>query len=83
MIIGQPPEGGGKGHIMAYLTRDNAAAVLTAKTWAAIASYMDDDARETAHAELAPCTEYEFLTRYLELDPDFSGLLEHEFNIIV
>lgn len=31
--------------------------------------YMDDDAREAAHRELAPCTDLEFLTRYLELAP--------------
>ena len=31
---------------------------------------MDDDARETVHDELAPCTDLEFLTRYLELAPD-------------
>lgn len=32
-----------------------------------LASYMDDDVRETVHAELAPCGEIEFLERYLEL----------------
>lgn len=30
-----------------------------------IASYMDDDKRETVHAELAPCEPEEFLKRYL------------------
>lgn len=47
---------------------------------AAIASYMDDDIRETVHAELAPCTNDEFIRRYLELDPDFEELLVSEFN---
>lgn len=47
---------------------------------AAIASYMDDDIRETVHAELAPCTNDQFLARYLELDPDFEDLLVSEFN---
>ena len=46
-----------------------------------IASYMDDDKRETVHAELAPCEPEEFLKRYLELDPDFEELLENEFGI--
>ena len=51
------------------------------RIWEAIASYMDDDTRETVHAELAPCTNLEFLTRYLELDPDFRQLLSEQFNI--
>ena len=34
-----------------------------------IVNYMDDDTRETVHSELAPCTEVEFLARYLELAP--------------
>jgi hypothetical protein len=32
-----------------------------------IAHYMDDELREQVHAELAPCTDEEFLTRYIEL----------------
>ena len=48
-----------------------------------IASYMDDDKRETVHAELAPCEPEEFLTRYLELDPNFEELLNSEFGIEV
>lgn len=35
-----------------------------------MAAYMDDDAREQTHYELAPCTDLEFLTRYLEIAPD-------------
>ena len=54
---------------------------LTIRHWDAIASYMDDDIREKVHSELAPCTEIEFLNRYLELDPDFSDLLDTEFSI--
>ena len=34
-----------------------------------IVNCMDDDTRETVHSELAPCTEAEFLARYLELAP--------------
>lgn len=48
-----------------------------------IASYMDDETRETVHFELAPCKPEEFLTRYLELDPDFEELLNSEFGIEV
>ena len=40
------------------------------KLWQNLADLMDDDTRETVHAELAPCTEEEFLTRYLELATD-------------
>lgn len=40
------------------------------KLWQNVADFMDDDTRETVHAELAPCTEEEFLARYLELAPD-------------
>lgn len=35
-----------------------------------IAMYMDDDTREAVAFELAPCTDLEFLTRYLELADD-------------
>ena len=41
-----------------------------AKLWQDIADRMDDEIREAVHAELAPCTEEEFLERYLELSPD-------------
>lgn len=46
-----------------------------------IGSYMDDDIREEIHGEVAPCTPDEFLTAYLEKDPEFLGLLENEFNL--
>lgn len=48
-----------------------------------IASYMDDEIRERVHFELAPCEPEEFLTRYLELAPDFEELLNSEFGIEV
>lgn len=48
-----------------------------------IGSYMDDDIREDVNADLAPCTAEEFLSRYLELDPDFEKLLEIEFDLTV
>lgn len=46
-----------------------------------IAGYMNDEIREQVHAELAPCTPEEFLTRYLQLDCEFINLLLFEFNI--
>lgn len=49
--------------------------------WDAIVNYMDDDIRERVHNELAPCTNKEFLDRYLELDEDFTDLLYSEFSI--
>lgn len=38
--------------------------------WDILVSFMDEDARNEANYELAPCTNIEFLTRYLELAPD-------------
>ena len=38
--------------------------------WDVLVNMMEDDAREAAANELAPCTELEFLTRYLELAED-------------
>ena len=48
--------------------------------WNAVVSYMDDDIRETVHAELAPCSKKAFLHRYLELDPGFRDLLGTGFS---
>ena len=55
--------------------------MLEMKQMNVIASYMDDDKREEVHTELAPCTNEEFLKRYLELDPEFAVLLKNEFGI--
>ena len=49
--------------------------------WEAIVNYMDDDIREQVHMELAPCTNRQFIERYLELDPEFEQLLAEEFSI--
>lgn len=46
-----------------------------------IATYMNDDIRERVHFELAPCTNEEFLVRYLQYDPDFEVILNTEFGI--
>ena len=54
---------------------------ITKSRFETIATYMDDEIREEVHAELAPCTETEFLKRYLELDEDFYNLLNSEFGI--
>lgn len=56
-------------------------AKIDQKTMDAIAVYMDDDKRERVHFELAPCEPEEFLKRYLELDPEFEGVLKTEFSI--
>ena len=37
--------------------------------WETVVNMMDDETREQVHTELAPCTELEFLKRYLELAP--------------
>lgn len=65
------------------MTRYGEEFTLTQELMDTIASYMDDDTRETVHFELAPCEPEEFLKRYLELDPDFSELLDSEFGIEV
>lgn len=39
-------------------------------TWDALVNLMDDDTREAVADELAPCTEFEFLARYLEVADD-------------
>ena len=49
------------------------------KNWNAIVNMMDDEIREQVHMELAPCTDEEFLKRYLELDPEFERVL-NEFS---
>ena len=46
-----------------------------------LATYMNDEIREDLHAELAPCEPEEFLRAYVERDPEFNELLEHEFEI--
>lgn len=46
-----------------------------------IATYMNDDIRERVHFELAPCSNEEFLVRYLQYDPDFEATLKTEFDI--
>ena len=52
---------------------------ITQEDMDVIGSYMNDEIREDLHAVLAPCTPEEFLSAYLERDPDFLNLLENEF----
>ena len=47
----------------------------------AIVNLMDDEIREQVHRELSPCTDMEFLRRYVELDPEFESVLESEFGV--
>lgn len=62
-------------HKMKRISIDNGATYCTpaealeAVTIDQLAQYMDDDTREAVHGEIAPCTDEEFLTRYLELAP--------------
>lgn len=41
--------------------------ILRRNLWETVVSFMDADLAEQIHTELAPCTEEDFLTRYLEL----------------
>ena len=50
-----------------YVTASEALETISLDT---MTNYMDDDTREAVHNEIAPCTDAEFLTRYLELAPD-------------
>ena len=44
--------------------------------WEEIVNLMNDEIREQIAYELGPCTEEEFLARYLELDPEFQATLD-------
>lgn len=46
-----------------------------------IATYMNDDIRERVHFELVPCSNKEFLIRYIQYDPNFEAILKTEFGI--
>lgn len=61
--------------IPAQVSIDNGASFTTpgealkAVGMATLAELMNDECREAVHGEMAPCTEEEFLTRYLEIAP--------------
>ena len=50
-----------------FVTPDEALQEVSMDT---LVVYMDDDIREKVHNDLAPCTEVEFLTAYLESADD-------------
>ena len=53
-----------------YMTAEEAVPeILESNLWPVVEQVMDDDTREAVHRELAPCTEAEFLARYLEIAP--------------
>lgn len=47
------------------------------------AELMNESLREKVHAELAPCTNDQFVQRYCQLDPSFADTMYGEFNIDV
>lgn len=50
-----------------YLDAAEAMEEINARNlWDAVVGMMDDETREKVHAQLAPCTEKEFLNGYLE-----------------
>ena len=54
-----------------YMTAAEAMPEIAARdVWDAVVNVMDDEPRETVHAEMAPCTELEFLARYLDIARD-------------
>lgn len=48
---------------------DELQAAINKVSWGQIVSFMDDDARERSHFDVAPCTDLEFLKHYLEIAP--------------
>ncbi len=55
---------------MTYMTAEEAMVEINARNlWDVVVQMMDDETRERVHNDLAPCTDAEFLTRYLRLRP--------------
>lgn len=53
-----------------YMTAEEAIPeILENKLWPVVVQLMDGDTREQVYNELAPCTELEFLARYLAIAP--------------
>lgn len=48
-----------------------------------LTNYMDHDLVEKLHFELAPCEPIDFLTKYLEIKPEFETVLKDEFSITI
>lgn len=45
-----------------------------------VVTLMDDEIRESVHAEYAPCSEVLFIKKYIQADPAFADMLDTEFN---
>ena len=51
-----------------YLTAEEAMPkILERGLWDVVVAFMDDETREKAHSLVAPCSELEFLEKYLEI----------------
>lgn len=57
--------------------------VISADVLLQAAGLMNDSLREKVHAELAPCTNDQFVQRYCQLAPSFADTMYDEFNIDV
>ena len=57
--------------------------INSSDVWENIVNYMDDEIREKVHAEIAPCSNREFLLDYCERDEDFINVLLTEFSISI
>lgn len=57
--------------------------VISADVLLQAAGLMNETLREKVHAELAPCTNDQFVQRYCQLDPGFADTMYGEFNIDV
>ena len=54
-----------------YMAAEEAMDEINARNlWEVVVQMMDDETRELVHGELAPCTDAEFLERYLEIAPE-------------
>lgn len=57
--------------------------VISSDALIQLAGLMNESLREKVHAELAPCTNDQFVQRYCQLDPNFADTMCGEFNIDV
>ena len=63
------------------ITRTNKLFELSQEELDVIATYMDDDIRESVSFDLSPCTPNQFLREYVSRDEHFEELLKSEFGI--
>ena len=54
---------------------------LNREQFEAVCNLMNDEIREQVNTEVAPCSNRNFIERYLELDPDFAQVLDEEFSV--